>query len=306
MSDICDYEGSDYKQRFWTGDRRYEDLVERAALARLLPPTGHAIVDLGAGFGRLADLYAGYERVVLLDYSRSLLRQARDARPHDPRFLYVAADLRSLPLASDAFDAVVTVRVLHHLRRIEPALAEAARILAPGGAFVLEFASKRHLKAIARYLARRQSWSPFSREPIEFAELNLDFHPAHVAQALAGHGLSITDRRAVSLFRWGPLKRLAGPARLARLEALAQPLASLYPLSPSVILRTANAKRPAPRPDHLLACPRCLGALALEPDAAACPACRLAWPCEDAIYDFKSTPSSLTQSRQGAKGEIER
>mgnify|MGYP000853423504 CR=1 FL=1 len=128
MPEICDYEGSDYRRRFWTEGRRYEDLAERQVLARLLPPAGDAIAELGAGFGRLADLYQGYRRVYLVDYSRTLLRQAREDHAGDPRFTYVAADIRRLPLAGAAFDAVVTVRVLHHLRDIAPALAEAATL----------------------------------------------------------------------------------------------------------------------------------------------------------------------------------
>ena len=71
---VMDYEGSDYQQRFWEeGDREYEDLAERIALQKLLPPAGQRMVEFGAAFGRLADLYGGYEQVILLDYSRSLL-----------------------------------------------------------------------------------------------------------------------------------------------------------------------------------------------------------------------------------------
>ena len=36
---ICDYEGTSYRARFWEGQgREYEDLAERIALKRLLPP----------------------------------------------------------------------------------------------------------------------------------------------------------------------------------------------------------------------------------------------------------------------------
>ncbi|MHB0878470.1 MAG: class I SAM-dependent methyltransferase [Anaerolineae bacterium] len=287
MPEICDYEGSDYKQRFWTRDRRYEDLVERQALRTMLPPTGHAIADFGAGFGRLADLYAGYERVVLVDYSRTMLQQAREHYRDDPRFLFVATDIRKLPLATGSLDTIVTVRVLHHLRSVTQAVQEAARVLAPGGSYLLEFASKRHVKAIARYLLRRQSWSPFSREPVEFAELNLDFHPHHIAAELAQAGLTVDRRRALSLFRWQPLKDKLGPERLARVEAAVQPLASLYPLSPSVLLRARSADGTATRPEHLLACPNCHAPLTLNRNSAACTACRRAWPYAHGIYDFK-------------------
>jgi SAM-dependent methyltransferase len=287
MPEICDYEGSDYKQRFWTRDRHYEDLVERRALTALLPPTGNAIADFGAGFGRLADLYAGYEHVVLVDYSRTMLQQARERYHDDPRFLFVATDIRKLPLASGALDAIVTVRVLHHLRSVTPAIQEASRVLTPGGTYLLEFASKRHLKAIARYLLRRQQWSPFSSEPVEFAELNLDFHPSHIASELAQAGLTIDSRRALSLFRWQPLKQHLGPERLARLEALVQPLASVYPLSPSVLLRAHAAKPAAARPEHILACPNCHAALTISRNSTSCAACRRAWPISHGIYDFK-------------------
>jgi len=76
MPEICDYEGSEYATAFWGPSREYEDAVDRRALGRLLPPVGARLVEIGAGFGRLARLYAGYEEVFLVDYSRSLLLQA--------------------------------------------------------------------------------------------------------------------------------------------------------------------------------------------------------------------------------------
>jgi SAM-dependent methyltransferase len=71
---VCDYEGSGYSQEFWQNQGRdYEDRVERIALRRLLPPRGgRRILEIGAGFGRLTNELAGFEQVVLLDYSRSM------------------------------------------------------------------------------------------------------------------------------------------------------------------------------------------------------------------------------------------
>ena len=288
MQDICDYEGSDYKERFWTRDRRYEDLVERRTLQRLLPPRGRAIADLGAGFGRLLDLYGGYERVFLVDYSRTLLQKARQQHTGDAGVTYVAADIRRLPLATHRFDAVVTVRVLHHLHDIAPALAEVARVLAGDGTYVLEFASKRHLKAIARYLAGRQAWNPFGQEPIEFAEMNFDFHPSYVRRHLQQVGLRVEKTCALSLFRWQPLKQRLEAERLARLDAVLQPIASLYPLSPSVMLRARAPRALGEPPDYLLACPLCHGPLREQANRVLCDSCRRCWPKANGIYDFKS------------------
>jgi len=96
---ICDYEGSDYQTRFWKGQgREYEDLVERIAIQRLLPPGGTRLLEIGTGFGRLVNLYQGYCHIVLLDYSKSLLRQAQERLGRDGRYTYVAANVYRLPL----------------------------------------------------------------------------------------------------------------------------------------------------------------------------------------------------------------
>ncbi len=50
---VCDYDGSDYQSSFWDkGGREYEDRVEAIALKRLLPQSGHLLLELGAGAGR--------------------------------------------------------------------------------------------------------------------------------------------------------------------------------------------------------------------------------------------------------------
>src|SRR3970040_2905310 len=50
---VCDYEGSDYQQRFWDqADRRYEDQVEAIAIRSLLPKSGKLLLEGGAGAGR--------------------------------------------------------------------------------------------------------------------------------------------------------------------------------------------------------------------------------------------------------------
>jgi len=290
---VCDYEGSDYRQRFWTRERRYEDLAERQGLRRLLPPEGEAVADLGAGFGRLIELYQGYRRIFLVDYSRTLLQQARQEHLGDDRFTYIASDIRRLPLASDAFDTVLTVRVLHHLRDVPDAIAEAARVLVAGGHYLLEFANKRHLKAIVRYLLHRQGWNPFDKQPVEFAELNFDFHPAYIGHHLVEAGLRPERRLALSLFRLQLLKQGLGPRRLAGLETLAQPLASLYPLSPSVLLCSRADKPQRPRPGYFLACPYCHARIEMERQRAVCRACRLHWPEHNGIYDFKGPGQEL-------------
>ena len=125
---ICDYEGSRYKEEFWGQEyREYEDRAERLALARLLPARGRRLLEIGAGYGRLADLYAGYAQVVLLDYSRTMLQQARELWGHDPRFLFVVGNVYDLPFLPGRFDTVVMVRVCRPLfSRFAPCLQRRA------------------------------------------------------------------------------------------------------------------------------------------------------------------------------------
>src|SRR5512143_542636 len=165
---VCNYDGSDYQTSFWEkGGRAYEDRTEAIALKRLLPKSGRLLLELGAGAGRNTTRYLGFDRIVLLDYSRTQLEQAQQRLGKLDKYVYVAADVYRLPFISGLFDAATMIRVLHHMADAPKALGQVKNVLGPGGVFILEFANKQNLKAIARYLFRRQTWNPFSREPVE-------------------------------------------------------------------------------------------------------------------------------------------
>jgi len=298
---ICDYEGTSYRARFWDGQGRdYEDLAERIALSKLLPPNGRRIVEIGAGFGRLADLYAGYEQVILLDYAVSGLREAQERLGASGRFIYVAADLYRLPLAPGTCDTAVTVRVLHHVEDVPAALRGIANVLQPGGTYVLEYANKRNLKAVARYLLRRQTWSPFTPEPYEFVRLNFDFHPRWMDQELNRAGFTVDAGKAVSHFRYPFAKRIVPPRSLAGADGLFQDVGAAWKLSPSIFLRTHTAGAAPAVEGGLFCCPVCR-TLDLKQDDGAliCAGCGAVWSSVDGIYDFKS-PLNRGGSQAGA------
>jgi len=285
---ICDYEGSNYRTVFWEGQGRdYEDIAERIALSALLPPTGQRMIEIGAGYGRLASLYAGYDQVILLDYAKSQLRQAQRGLGRAGRLVYVAADLYNLPLADNAVDTAVTVRTLHHVADLSWAFREIGRIVRPGGNYVTEYANKRHIKAIARWLAGRQPGNPFSRTPYEFVELNFDFHPAYVEGALRRAGFVLRRQRAVSTFRLAALKQRVSPARLAALDGLLQAPAARLKLSPSVFVQAILPKpgRAAINP-VVWRCPACRGTDLVESTGALTCKCGMVWPIDDGIFDF--------------------
>jgi len=287
---VCDYEGSDYQRRFWEqANRAYEDRVEAIALRRLLRGQGGEwLLEVGAGAGRNTPRYRHFRRVVLLDYSRTMLRQAQERLGSEGRYLYVAANAYTMPLMDGLFDAAAMIRVLHHMADAPRVLAEVRRVLRPQGTFILEFANKRNLKAILRWWLRRQNWNPFTLDPVEFAPLNFDFHPRQVEAWLAEVGFAVERRLTVSHFRLGLLKRLVPLVVLVNLDALAQYTGDWWQLTPSVFLRArAVGDTPVAREGAFFRCPHCGQPLHQEGDRLPCTACGAIWTVRDGLYDFK-------------------
>ncbi len=286
---VCDYEGSTYRTDFWTPSRAYEDAVERVALEALLPSSGRRLIEVGAGFGRLADLYAGYQQVVLFDYARSILEEAHQRLGGDPRFRYVVGDFNALPFVDGLFDTVTMVRVIHHAPDVPAVLKGIQAVCAPGGTFVLEFANKRNLKAIARWLLRRQDWNPFEPQPYEFVELNFDFHPGWMLNELFEAGFLVKRKRTVSHLRLGLLKRALPTRLLVALDRLFQPTGRWWQLTPSVFVAAqAPPTKPAAAPGAFFRCPVCRAdGLSPEPDRLRCAQCGRGWWHEGPFYDFK-------------------
>ena len=234
------YDDLAYRDVFWR-ERAYEDLADRIALRALLPPTGERLLEVGAGFGRLVPEYRGWREITLVDASEAHVAAAGEAFAVDRRIRVELADAYELPFAASAFEALVCVRVLHHIERPEAVFAEFARVLVPGGLLVLEFANKRNLKAVIRWYLRRQAWSPFDASAHEYRPLHLSRHPAAMRRQLRAAGFRVEASLTASLFRWPLLSRHVPATWLGALERpLQRPLAGLAP-GPSVWLTARRA-----------------------------------------------------------------
>jgi len=288
---ICNYEGSDYQHSFWEeGGRAYEDAVEAIALRRLLPKEGNFMLELGAGAGRNTPRYKNYQRVALLDYSRTQLEQARDRLGDSGRYLYVAADVYHLPFVNGRFDGGTMIRTLHHMADPILALKQVARVMTSDGIFILEFANKRNLKAILRYLLGKQSWSPYSQEPLEFAPLNFNFHPKAVRRYLQEAGFVIEKQLTVSHFRVNLLKKFLPTSWLVRLDSSLQWTGKWIQVSPSVFSRCRRDRADdAYLGEALFQCPACEAVLEGYDQDLQCRECGATWEYRDGIYDFRMT-----------------
>lgn len=126
-------------------------LWKDAAAARLNPQPGELIVDCAGGTGDMArrlDALAEAARhrrggasahVVVVDYNAAMIEAGR-ARREEPRILWSVGDAQALPLPDGCANAYVISFGLRNVTDIPAALAEARRVLAPGGRFLcLEF-----------------------------------------------------------------------------------------------------------------------------------------------------------------------
>jgi ubiquinone/menaquinone biosynthesis C-methylase UbiE len=89
------------------------------------------VLDVGCGIGSLEERFPDHE-MIGIDRSEAMLQAARD-RVSSP---FVLGDATALPIATASVDAVVSVSTLEFISDIDDVLAEATRVLAPGGTLV--------------------------------------------------------------------------------------------------------------------------------------------------------------------------
>jgi len=118
--------------------------VERA-IERALGGRGFGtLVDIGTGTGRMIELFGPRaSQAIGIDRSSEMLRLARvkleSAGVHSS---LRQGDMYALPLADDCADCAIIHQVLHYAHAPADAIAEAARVLSPGGTLlVVDFAA---------------------------------------------------------------------------------------------------------------------------------------------------------------------
>lgn len=98
------------------------------------------VLDVGSGPGHTALAFAPHaERVVALDLAEPMLDQGRQlaARRGIANVEFFRGDVESLDFPDASFDLVSARHCAHHFARPDRAVAECARVLAPGGSLLL-------------------------------------------------------------------------------------------------------------------------------------------------------------------------
>ena len=123
------YAGADFTQR------------RRMAFDALNPAPGDHIADIGCGNGTLLSELArtvGPDGLVIgVDPSRDMTDAARVRCAGMEQVRFEQGDTSALPLEDASVDKAVSLQVFEYIADVVPALTEIARILRPGGRFVI-------------------------------------------------------------------------------------------------------------------------------------------------------------------------
>ena len=143
----------------------FNEHISRYKFAARLIPKGGAILDLGCGTGYgTVELFGGTS-IVGADVSAEAVAYAR-ANYGREGVTFLEASCESVPRADHQFDLITCFEVIEHLENWRGLLAEAQRLLRPGGSFVVSTPNK------AYYAETRGKTgpNPFHTHEFEYAE----------------------------------------------------------------------------------------------------------------------------------------
>ena len=216
-----------------TADQAYHDAIageyaRYEAIPRVAVAEGHlrkelrsamrpgVVLDVGAGTGTSAQAYGDLgSPYICLDRSQGMLEVAASQKLGD-RVLLVQADATDMPISVGVVDTVLSWGALHHMPDWRSVVSEIARVLRPGGRFIVREPNPRYpahlfapLEAAIEGLHRLTGPPQASRQPGEGGDLG-DTSPEEQPFALhdllpvaLGEGLEI--ERATSPMFLGSL-----------------------------------------------------------------------------------------------------
>ena len=150
--------------RQYVPGRSWKGIAE--ALLKLMPPM--VIADLGAGEGTISQLMAQRaKRVIAIDNSEKMVEfgAALARKHHIANLEYRLGDLEDVPIRTGTVDLAFLSQALHHASHPERAIAEARRILKPGGRIAVLDLNRHHFEEAREMYA--DLWLGFTELEIE-------------------------------------------------------------------------------------------------------------------------------------------
>jgi len=183
-NDIRQYD--DLADAWWRPDAAFAALHWLAAARASLVPAplgdGEVLLDLGCGGGLMAPHVRSYRHVGIDLTASALTVAARHG------VVVVRGDVTQLPMADGAASVVLAGELLEHVRDLEAAVAEASRVLRPGGTVVVDTINATRLARLALVgIAERLPGGP----PPRIHDPGLFVPPDRLEKLFAEHGITL-------------------------------------------------------------------------------------------------------------------
>jgi HAD superfamily hydrolase (TIGR01549 family) len=217
------YEHPEPYKRFFYGTRF------RAVLEALDAQPGERILEVGCGSGSYTrELARAGAELTATDYTPSQLAQAQRNVGGQAKVVFRIEDAQALTFPDAGFDTVLLSEVIEHVPRPDRAIAEAARVLRPGGLLVastpsrfsplnLAYGVKRrvrrygfneHLHEFTPFSFRRLVAAHLDVESLEFANFVLPYPVDELYLRVGTPGLGLLERVESTLARLPVLRQL--------------------------------------------------------------------------------------------------
>ncbi len=158
----------------------------------------NVVLDVGAGQGRLSIELSGYGRYIGLEPSKFLVERANELYVAGNRS-FICSDVYDIPLKNDSVDAVICINVLFHLKDLVSAISEMARVLKPGGSFLINTADNDEIDLWRSYFIKPiiddEKMMGEMSIPINNLSMNTFYFQANekLLKILADAGLDVLD-----------------------------------------------------------------------------------------------------------------
>jgi ubiquinone/menaquinone biosynthesis C-methylase UbiE len=177
-----------------TYDARYApglyDDAQQALRAFITVEKPDSVLEVGCGTGFWLDVIRELVPSIYgLDYSLEMLHKAR-AKDPGSRLVRATADV--LPFRDQSFDLIFSVNAIHHFEQVDEFIAEARRLLRPGGALATFGMDPHH---------GRDSWCVYDFFP-ETRAIDLARYPSSgkIADAMLRSGFDCVECRVNGRF----------------------------------------------------------------------------------------------------------
>jgi 2-polyprenyl-6-hydroxyphenyl methylase/3-demethylubiquinone-9 3-methyltransferase len=199
------YDADDTPIALLRAEARHRNPWIAGEIARANGPRPCRVLDVGCGAGFLSNyLAARRHEVTGVDAEPETLAVAH-AYDLGGRTHYVCADARALPFADASFDVVCAMDLLEHIEDPSGVIAEASRVLVPGGRFFFHTFNRTWLANLI--VIHGVAW--FVRDtPKDLHVLRLFITPGELAAMCAAHGLAVQELRGSRPRLGWPLYRM--------------------------------------------------------------------------------------------------